>query len=89
MTATPEEREQLKCNFARVQSVFDDCMADARKHLSAEGIHAYIEGVNAVYKTGRGEEPVLVFLEEMPQVAAQLGESVIEEVVAFTRTLDK
>jgi len=89
MTATSEERQQLQCNFTRVQDVFDDCMADARKHLSTEGIHAYIEGVNAVYKTGRGEEPVLVFMEEMPQVAAQLGESVIEEVVTFTRTLAK
>ena len=89
MTATPAEREQLKCNFARVQSVFDDCMADARKHLSAEGISAYIDGANAINRTGRGEEPVLVFLEEMPQVAAQLGEGVIEEVVSFTRTLAK
>ncbi len=87
MTATIEERQKLESNFARVQSVFDDCMAAARKHLSAEGIHAYIEGANAVNRTGRGEEPVLVFLEEMPQVAAQLGEGVIEEVVVFTRTL--
>jgi hypothetical protein len=89
MTATQEEREKLKCNFKRVQSVFDGCMADARKHLSAEGIDAYIEGANAINKTGRGEEPVLVYLEEMPQVAMKLGEGVIEEVVTFTRTLAK
>jgi hypothetical protein len=89
MTATPEERQKLQCKFARVQSVFDDCMADARQHLSAAGIDAYIEGANAISRTGRGEEPVLVYLEEMPQVAAQLGEGVIEEVVAFTRTLAK
>jgi hypothetical protein len=89
MTATQEEREKLKCNFKRVQSVFDGCMADARQHLSAAGIEAYIEGANAINKTGRGEEPVLVFLEEMPQVAAKLGEEVIEEVVTFTRTLAK
>lgn len=89
MTATSEERQQLQCNFARVQAVFDDCMADARKHLSAAGIHAYIEGANAIHRTGRGEEPVLVYLEEMPQVAAQLGEDVIEEVVEFTRKLAK
>jgi hypothetical protein len=89
MTATPEERQQLQCRFARVQDVFDDCMADARKHLSAAGIHAYIEGANAINRTGRGEEPVLVYLEEMPQVAAQLGEGVIDEVVTFTRTLAK
>jgi hypothetical protein len=72
-----------------VQAVFDDCMADARKHLSEEGIDAYILGANAIYKMGRGEETVLEFLEAMPQVAALLGESVIEEVVAFTRTLAK
>lgn len=89
MTATTEERQKLQCNFKRVQNVFDGCMADARQHLSAAGIDAYIEGANAINKTGRGEEPVLVYLEEMPQVAAQLGEGVIEEVVAFTRTLAK
>ena len=89
MTATPEERQKLQCNFKRVQNVFDDCMADARQHLSAAGIDAYIDGANAISRTGRGEEPVLVYLEEMPQVAAQLGESVIEEVVTFTRTLAK
>jgi hypothetical protein len=89
MTASTEERQQLQCKFARVQSVFDDCMVDARRHLSAAGIHAYIEGANAINRTGRGEEPVLVFLEEMPRVAAQLGEAVIEEVVSFTRTLAK
>ncbi|MFA5824871.1 MAG: hypothetical protein WC825_02730 [Gallionellaceae bacterium] len=89
MTATPEERQKLQCSFARVQSVFDDCMADARQHLSAAGIDAYIEGANAISRSGRGEEPVLVYLEEMPQVAAQLGEGVIEEVVTFTRTLAK
>lgn len=89
MTATPEERQKLQCNFKRVQNVFDGCMADARKYLSTDGIDAYIDGANAINKTGRGEEPVLVFLEEMPQVAAQLGENVIEEVVTFTRTLAK
>ena len=89
MTATPEERQKLQCNFKRVQSVFDDCMADARQHLSAAGIDAYIDGANAINRTGRGEEPVLVFLEEIPQVVAILGEGVIEEIVTFTRTLAK
>ena len=87
LTATQQEREALDCGFARVQSVFDDCLVYARSKLSAEGITAYIEGAHAVCKMGRGEEPVLLFLEEMPQVAAQLGESVIPEVVAFTLKL--
>jgi len=87
MTATAEERQALGCNFARVQSVFDDCLVFARSKLSADGVTAYIEGANAIGKTGRGEEPVLLFLEEMPLVAAQIGEAAIAEVVAFTRQL--
>ena len=89
MTAYIEERKILNCNFARVQAVFDDCMADASKHLSAVGIQAYVEGASAINRMGRGEEPVLEFLEEMPQVAAQLGEDVISEVVDFTKKLAK
>lgn len=89
MTATPEERQQLQCSFKRVQNVFDDCMADARQHLSAAGITVYIDGANAINRMGRGEESVLVFLEEIPQVAANMGENVIEEIVSFTRTLAK
>ncbi len=89
MVATPDELKALDCGFAQVQRVFDDCLAYARSKLSDEGIAAYIEGAHAICKMGRGEEPVLLFLEEMPQVAAQLGEVVIPEVVAFTLKLSR
>lgn len=89
MTAYIEAFKKLDCNLPRVQAVFDDCMEDARKHLSIAGVEAYITGACAIYKTGRGEEPVLVFLEEIPQVSSQLGEGVIAEIVEFTRKLAK
>ena len=89
MTAYIEAFKKLDCNLPRVQEVFDYCMEDARKHLSISGVEAYITGACAIYKTGRGEEPVLVFLEEIPQVSAKLGESVIAEIVEFTRKLAK
>jgi hypothetical protein len=87
LKATPNERAALGCGFAAVQNVFDDCLAYARGKLTPAGVTAYIEGANAICKMGRGEEPVLLFLEEMPQVAWQLGEDAIPEVVAFTRKL--
>jgi hypothetical protein len=87
MTANQNARKELVCNFARVQSVFDDCLAHAQMKLSDAGVDAYIEGAQVICKMGRGEEPVLVFLEEMPLVAAQIGEEVIAEVVEFTRKL--
>lgn len=88
MTTTAEEdRKTLDCNFPRVLSVLDDCMAHARAKLSPAGVAAYLEGARVIGKSGRGEEPILEFLEEMPLVAVQLGEDVIADVVDFTRML--
>jgi len=82
-----DAHRKLVCNFVRVQSVFDDCLAHAQMKLSDAGVDAYVDGAQVICKMGRGEEPVLAFLEEMPLVAAQLGENVIAEVVEFTRKL--
>jgi nitric oxide reductase NorD protein len=78
---------KLDCNFARAQSVFGECFAHAQRLLTSSGAGAYVDGANSICKMGRGEEPVLAFLEEMPRVAKQLGEEVIADVVAFTRRL--
>ena len=87
MTAKQGESRKLLCNFARVQSVFDDCLSHAKLRLSDIGVNTYVEGAQAICRMGRGEEPVLVFLEEMPRVAEQLGEEAIADVVEFTRKL--
>nr|WP_305792958.1 VWA domain-containing protein [Sedimenticola hydrogenitrophicus] len=73
-------REQLTCNFQQLEQVFPDCMEEAAASLSEAGIKSYLEGASLVCMIGRGFEPVLVYLEEMPQVAARLGEPVLELV---------
>ncbi len=78
---------KLNCNFPRVQHAFAERLEYARKQLSETGVAAWVEGAERINKLGRGEEPVLVFLEELPQVAAQVGENVIEEIVEFIRKL--
>nr|WP_305792996.1 VWA domain-containing protein [Sedimenticola hydrogenitrophicus] len=70
-------REQLTCNFQQLDLVFPDCMEEAAASLSEAGIKSYLEGASLVCMIGRGFEPVLVYLEEMPQVAARLGEPVL------------
>ncbi len=52
-------------------------MEEAAASLSEVGIKSYLEGASLVCMIGRGFEPVLVYLEEMPQVAARLGEPVL------------
>ncbi|MDR2875578.1 MAG: nitric oxide reductase activation protein NorD, partial [Methylobacillus sp.] len=73
--------------FARAQHVFPDCLAYAERRLSDAGVRAGVAAADGIAKLGRGEEPVLVFLEEMPRVAARIGEDTIEEVEKFTREL--
>jgi nitric oxide reductase NorD protein len=73
-------RQQLKCSFEQLDDVFEDCMLEAVASLSEQGIEDYLEGASLVCMIGRGFEPVLVYLEEMPQVALKLGENTLELV---------
>jgi len=76
----PAYRKALKCNFPQLEDVFDDCMDEAVKNLSEDGIQAYLEGASLVCMIGRGFEPVLVYLEEVPQICRQVGEQAAEQV---------
>ena len=73
-------REQLKCGFKDLDEVFGDCMEEALACLSEQGVKDYIAGASLVCMIGRGFEPVLVYLEEMPQVASSLGEGTLSLV---------
>lgn len=73
-------RGELRCNFEQIDDVFDGCMEEALDVLSEQGIKDYLEGASLVCMIGRGVEPVLVFLEEVPQIAAKLGEAAINVI---------
>ncbi len=76
-------RDKLKCGFEQIDAVFDDCLSEAQRLLSDQGIDAYLEGASRICMIGRGVEPVLTYLEEMPGIAAQLGENILT-VIADT-----
>ena len=73
-------RQKITCNFKQLDDVFDDCMVEAQALLSEEGIDEYLDGASLVCKIGRGFEPVLVYLEEMPGIAHRLGEEALSLV---------
>ena len=52
-------------------------MIDALTQLTPDGMHAYLEQARYLSKMGRGAEPVLIFLQEWPQVARLVGESAL------------
>ncbi|MCU7959963.1 MAG: VWA domain-containing protein [gamma proteobacterium symbiont of Bathyaustriella thionipta] len=73
-------RDQLKCSFGQLEDVFDDCINDAVRQLSEQGVKDYLKGASLICMIGRGFDPVLVYLEEMPSVAHKLGESTLSLV---------
>ncbi len=72
------DRPKLKCGFEQIDAVFDDCMVEARLYMSEQGITEYLEGASLICMMGRGVEPVLSYMADMPAIAGQLGESVLK-----------
>ncbi len=77
-------RPRLSCGFKQIDPVFEDCMLEAHAYLSEQGISDYLEGASLVCMIGRGVEPVLEYLEEMPQVVKRLGDETALSLVSQT-----
>ncbi len=73
-------RNKLKCSFEQIEDCFDDYIKDALRNLTNTGIESYLSGASLICMIGRGWEPVSIYLEEMPQMAAHLDESILEIV---------
>ena len=79
-TEFQDYRKKLKCSFEQIEDCFDDYMKDVLRNLSNDGIEDYLKGASTVCMIGRGFEPVLVYLEEMPNIAHDLGEEMLSMV---------
>ena len=73
-------REQIDSRFPQVDDIFEECLKEARLALSPSGIEAYLAQARFLGKMGRGVEPLLIFLQNWPQVAAILGEESLENI---------
>ncbi len=72
---------QLNSGFAQVQDVFEECMGAALNTLSPAGATAYLAAAKFLGGMGRGVEPILIFLEEWPDIAMVLGESALPVIM--------
>ncbi|MFQ5470977.1 MAG: nitric oxide reductase activation protein NorD [Gammaproteobacteria bacterium] len=87
MTTIAQYWEQLDCGFEQVEDVFDTCIKEALSKLSPEGMDAYIDGARFLGKMGRGAEPMLVYLEEAPELVSQLGEHALTTIVEYVKKI--
>lgn len=83
----------LDCGFGEVADVFADCAAVALSSFSAAQRDDYLATASYLGKLGRGPEPMLVFLEEWPEVVAAVGATdhadVLATVMAALKAMQK
>lgn len=73
-------RHALKCGFTEVDDIFDECLARVIRLGRPGAVDAYLCGATVIAQTGRGLEPVLLYLNFMPGLAASLGPAVFAQV---------
>lgn len=54
---------------------------EAARVLSRNGLEHYLRGARALHALGRGPEPVANFIQEAPEVAREIGEDVLVDLV--------
>ncbi|MBO1927446.1 VWA domain-containing protein [Thiomicrorhabdus sp. 6S2-11] len=80
-------QQKFTCGFAQAKEVFPACIEDAHNTLSPEGVKAYMDGANFLCKIGMGVEPVLIYLEIMPEIARHIGRGTMKMVADYSYTL--
>ncbi len=65
------------------QEVLRASWNEAARVFSARGLDNYIKGAAALHNLGRGEELVVTYIQEMPEVARAIGEDVLPDMVNF------
>lgn len=80
-------QEKFTTGFEQAQDVFPQCVAEADKLLTPEGVDTYIEKADFLSRIGIGVEPCLIYLSEMPEIAEHIGEESLEFVANYAYKL--
>ena len=78
---------QFSCGFAKAKHIFPECISLAQAKLSPSGVEAYLKGSNFLCKMGMGVEPVLIYLEVMPDIADHIGEASLKLIADYAYQL--
>ena len=78
-----EYAEILKDLPHDAQDVLRASWNEAARAFSSRGLDNYLKGAVALQHLGRGDELVVTYVQEMPEVARAIGEDVLPEVVNF------
>ena len=78
-----EYREILEDLPHDAHEVLTAAWHEAARVFSSRGLDNYLKGAVALHHLGRGEELVVTYIQEMPEVARAISEDVLPDVVNF------
>ncbi|MGD9390409.1 MAG: VWA domain-containing protein [Thioalkalispiraceae bacterium] len=79
--------EQLQDVAPEVRDVLESTFQEAARVMSPAGLQEYMEGARALCSLGRGKDLVISYLQEMPLVAKECGEDVINDCLTAAMKL--
>jgi nitric oxide reductase NorD protein len=71
--------EQLQDVAPEVRGVLDSTFLEASRVMSPAGLQEYMDGAKSLCNLGRGTGVVISYLQEMPLVAKECGEDVLDD----------
>ncbi len=74
-------REILVKAAPELAGTLEATFTEAARFMSPAGLKTYLDGARALADLGRGKDLVTTFLQEMPLVAKECGDSIIEDCV--------
>ena len=79
--------EFLEKAAPEIKDVLEGTFHEAARIMSPAGLQEYMDGAKALSSLGRGSDPVITYLQEMPLVVKECGEDIISDCVTAAMKL--
>lgn len=87
MSIKLEDYEEFLQDVPAIRDVLEATFQEASHTMSPVGLETYLDGAKALCNLGKGNDLVITYLQEMPQVAKEIGEDIIPDCLSAAMKL--
>ena len=87
MSIKLEDYEEFLEDRPSIREVLESTFHEAARIMSPTGLETYMDGAKSMCNLGRGNDLVITYIQEMPQVVKECGEDVITDCITAAMKL--
>lgn len=87
MSIKLEDYEEFLQDVPAIRDVLEATFQEAAHTMSPVGLETYLDGAKTLCNLGRGNDLVITYLQEMPQVVKEIGEDIIPDCLTAAMKL--